>query len=30
VFGPYRSQTVKVPTAAAVLLICKGRAEVAS
>jgi DNA primase small subunit len=30
VFGPYRNQTVEVPTAAAVLLICKGRAEVAS
>jgi DNA primase small subunit len=30
VFGPYRRQTVEVPTAAAVLLICKGRAEVAS
>ncbi len=30
VFGPYRSQTVEVPTAAAVLLIRKGRAEVAS
>jgi DNA primase small subunit len=29
VLGPYKSQTVKVPTAAAVLLICKGRAEVA-
>jgi DNA primase small subunit len=28
VFGPYRSQTVELPTAAAVLLICKGRAEV--
>jgi DNA primase small subunit len=26
-FGPYRSQTVKLPTAAALLLICKGRAE---
>jgi DNA primase small subunit len=30
VLGPYRRQTVEVPTAAAVLLICKGRAEVAS
>jgi len=30
VFGPYKRQTVEVPTAAAVLLICKGRAEVAS
>jgi DNA primase small subunit len=30
VFGPYKSQTVEVPTAAAVLLIRKGRAEVAS
>jgi len=28
-FGPYKSQTVELPTAAAVLLICKGRAEVA-
>jgi DNA primase small subunit len=28
VFGPYRKQTVELPTAAAVLLICKGRAEV--
>jgi hypothetical protein len=28
--GPYRHQTVEVPTAAAVLLILKGRAEVAS
>jgi DNA primase small subunit len=28
VFGPYKSQTVELPTAAAVLLICKGRAEV--
>ena len=27
VFGPYRRQTVELPTAAAVLLICKGRAE---
>ena len=27
-FGPYRRQEVKLPTAAAVLLICKGRAEV--
>jgi DNA primase small subunit len=30
VFGPYQNQTVELPTAAAVLLICKGRAEVAS
>jgi DNA primase small subunit len=30
VFGPYKEQTVEVPTAAAVLLICKGRAEVAT
>jgi DNA primase small subunit len=30
VLGPYKGQTVEVPTAAAVLLICKGRAEVAS
>jgi DNA primase small subunit len=30
VLGPYKLQTVEVPTAAAVLLICKGRAEVAS
>jgi DNA primase small subunit len=29
VFGPYTHQTVELPTAAAVLLICKGRAEVA-
>lgn len=28
VFGPYRRQMVELPTAAAVLLICKGRAEV--
>jgi DNA primase small subunit len=28
VFGPYRSQMVELPTAAAVLLVCKGRAEV--
>jgi DNA primase small subunit len=27
-FGPYRNQKVELPTAAAVLLICKGRAEV--
>ncbi|MCW4045803.1 MAG: DNA primase small subunit PriS [Candidatus Bathyarchaeota archaeon] len=26
-FGPYRRQAVELPTAAAVLLICKGRAE---
>jgi DNA primase small subunit len=30
VLGPYKNKTVEVPTAAAVLLICKGRAEVAS
>ncbi len=30
VLGPYRRKTVEVPTAAAVLLICRGRAEVAS
>ena len=29
-FGPYKEQTVEVPTAAAVLLICKDRAEVAT
>ena len=28
VFGPYKSQTVELPTAAAVLLICRGRAKV--
>jgi len=28
--GPYKDETVELPTAAAVLLICKGRAEVAS
>lgn len=28
IFGPYRNQKVELPTAAAVLLICKGRAEV--
>jgi len=27
-FGPYKNQKVELPTAAAVLLICKGRAEV--
>jgi DNA primase small subunit len=27
-FGPYKSQRVELPTAAALLLICKGRAEV--
>jgi len=27
--GPYKKQTVELPTAAAILLICKGRAEVA-
>ena len=29
VWGPYKNQTVELPTAAAILLICKGRAEVA-
>ena len=29
VLGPYKNQTVELPTAAAILLICKGRAEVA-
>jgi DNA primase small subunit len=28
IFGPYKNQRVELPTAAAVLLICKGRAEV--
>jgi DNA primase small subunit len=28
IFGPYKSQKVELPSAAAVLLICKGRAEV--
>ena len=28
VLGPFRGQTVELPTAAAILLICKGRAEV--
>ena len=28
VLGPFKNETVEVPTAAAVLLICKGRAEV--
>ncbi len=28
VFGPYKHQTVELPTAAALLLVCKGRAEV--
>jgi DNA primase small subunit len=27
-FGPYKKQKVELPTAAAVLLVCKGRAEV--
>jgi DNA primase small subunit len=27
-FGPYERQTVELPTAAALLLVCKGRAEV--
>jgi DNA primase small subunit len=29
-FGPFKRETVELPTAAAVLLICKGRAEVAN
>lgn len=29
VWGPYKNKTVELPAAAAVLLICKGRAEVA-
>jgi DNA primase small subunit len=28
VFGPYKEQRVELPTAAALLLVCKGRAEV--
>ena len=28
VFGPYKKQKVELPTAAAMLLVCKGRAEV--
>lgn len=28
VFGPYRQQRVELPTAAAIMLVCKGRAEV--
>ena len=28
--GPYKNQTVELPTAAAVMLICKGRAKVAN
>lgn len=28
VYGPYRNQAIELPTAAAVLLLCKGRAEV--
>jgi hypothetical protein len=28
-FGPYKNEAVELPTAAAVLLVCKGRAEVA-
>jgi len=28
-FGPYKNQKVELPTAAAMLLVCKGRAEVA-
>ena len=27
-FGPYKNETVELPSAAAVLLVCKGRAEV--
>jgi hypothetical protein len=27
-FGPYKDQKVELPTAAALLLVCKGRAEV--
>ena len=30
VFGPYKRKTVELPTPAAILLICKGRAEVAN
>ncbi|TRO51905.1 hypothetical protein E2P61_04840 [Candidatus Bathyarchaeota archaeon] len=30
VYGPYKSKKIELPTAAAVLLICKGRAEVAN
>ena len=26
-FGPFKNKTVELPTAAAVLLICKGRAD---
>lgn len=28
-FGPYKNQRIELPTAAAILLICRGRAEVA-
>ncbi|MGQ9623769.1 MAG: DNA primase small subunit domain-containing protein [Candidatus Bathycorpusculaceae bacterium] len=28
IFGPYKNQRVELPTAAAILLVCKGRAEV--
>jgi len=28
IFGPYKNQKVELPTAAALLLVCKGRAEV--
>jgi hypothetical protein len=28
IFGPYRNQRVELPMAAAMLLVCKGRAEV--
>ena len=27
--GPYKNQTVELPTAAAVMLVCKGRGKVA-
>lgn len=30
VFGPYKDKRVKLPTAAALLLVCRGRAEVVS
>jgi len=30
VFGPYKRKTIELPTAAAILLVCKGRAEVAN
>jgi hypothetical protein len=28
--GPYKDETVELPVAAAVMLICKGRAKVAN